>query len=185
MRSLSFDFRGMKSRFDRPQFVPHLPLPHLMGNRLLSVCEYDHLRTPREHQMRTTRLASLPSRLPSRGQPLRVSAVPHCCYRPSVHHDISEGKVRYEKGKAYHGKKVDSSLGIVQLDQERWLVMRCQLLFFGLLFLVWHVVFNFAKVRFKEQTKPLDAYHRVVLVIMIGVRMMLVLMSMCLCSSRH
>jgi hypothetical protein len=63
--------------------------------------------------------------------------------------------------------------------------MRCQPLFFGLLFLVWHVVFNLAKVRFKEQAKPLDAYHRVVRVIMIRVRMMLVLMSMRLCSSRH
>src|SRR5713101_3528690 len=98
MWSLSFDFREMKSRFDRPHFVPHPPLPHLMVKRLLSVCEYDHSRTPREHRTRTTRLASSPSRLPSRGPPRRVSAVPHCCYRPSVHHDISEGKVRYEKG---------------------------------------------------------------------------------------
>ena len=102
-----------------------------------------------------------------------------------MHHDISEGKVRFEKGRAYHGKQIDSRVGIVQLDQERWLAMRCQPLFFGFLFLVWPMVFNFAKVRFKEQAKPLDAYHRVVRVIMIRVRMMLILMSMRLCSSRH
>lgn len=93
--------------------------------------------------------------------------------------------MRYEKGSAHHGKQIDSGLGIVKLDQERWLPMRCQLLFFGLLFLVWHVAFNFAKVRFEELAKPLDAYHRVVRVIVIRVRVMLMLMSMRLCSSRH
>ena len=156
-----------------------------MGKRRLSVCECDHLRTPRVHRTRTTRLASLLSRLPSRGPLRRVSAVPHCCYQPSEHHDISEENPRYEKERAYHGKQINSCLGIVQLDQERRLAMGCQLLFFGLLFLVRHVVFNLAEVSFKEQAEPLDTYHRVVRVNIIRVWMMLMLMSMCLCSSRH
>jgi hypothetical protein len=106
---------GVIPHRDWPWLAPHLPP---MGERPLSVCEYDRLRTLQGHRTRTTRLASLLSILPSRGRPRHVSAMPRCCYRPSVHNGIGGGEVRYRKGGAYHGKQVDSSLSIVQLDQE-------------------------------------------------------------------
>lgn len=63
--------------------------------------------------------------------------------------------------------------------------MGCRLFLFACHILVWHVVFDLAKVRFKEQAKSLDAYHWVMRVVVVRVRVMFVLMSMRVCSNSH